>query len=62
MKRLAKILLISLVTICALLVVAITFTVGWRPFLGPRERAVTNPSSSAPRSEWLAVDISRKRC
>jgi hypothetical protein len=42
MKKPAKVLLISLVTICVLLVVAITFTVGWRPFLGPRKRAVTN--------------------
>lgn len=42
MKKPAQVLLISLVTICVLLVVAITFTVGWRPFLGPRKRAVTH--------------------
>lgn len=36
---------ISAVIVCALGVlaaVAITFTVGWRPFIGPRARAVTN--------------------
>ena len=38
MKTLGKILLV----ICLLLAVAITFTIGWRPFIGPRARATTN--------------------
>lgn len=42
MNKLARILLITLVTICVLVAVAITFTIGWRPFLGPRKRALTN--------------------
>ncbi len=42
MKKPARILVISLVTICVLLAIAITFTIGWRPFLGPRKRALTN--------------------
>lgn len=38
MKTLGKILLV----ICLLLAAAITFTIGWRPFIGPRARATTN--------------------
>lgn len=38
MKKLRKILLIGFV---ALLAVAIHFTIGWRPFLGPKKRALT---------------------
>ncbi len=42
MKRLWKILLICLVVLCAVLAGAITFTIGWRPFIGPRKREVTS--------------------
>ncbi len=38
MKTLGKILL----ALCLLLAVAITFTIGWRPFIGPRARATTS--------------------
>ena len=38
MKKLAKILLL----ICLLFAVVITFTIGWRPFIGPRARATSN--------------------
>ncbi len=38
MKTLGKILLV----LCLLLAVAITFTIGWRPFIGPRARATTS--------------------
>jgi mono/diheme cytochrome c family protein len=37
-KTLGKILLV----ICVLLAGAITFTIGWRPFIGPRARATSN--------------------
>ncbi len=37
MKTFGKILLV----ICLLLAAAITFTIGWRPFIGPRARATT---------------------
>jgi mono/diheme cytochrome c family protein len=37
-KKLGKILLV----ICILLAVAITFTIGWRPFIGPKARTTTN--------------------
>lgn len=38
MKTLGKILLV----LCLLLAAAITFTIGWRPFIGPRARATTS--------------------
>jgi hypothetical protein len=37
-----KILLLTFGGICLLLAVAITFTIGWRPFIGPRKRALTD--------------------
>lgn len=42
MKKLGKVLLICLVVLLILLPVAITFTVGWRPFVGPKVRATTD--------------------
>lgn len=42
MKRAGNILRISLLVLLVVLVAGITFTIGWRPFLGPRKRAVTD--------------------
>jgi hypothetical protein len=42
MSRLGKGLLIGFVALLALLVIGITVTIGWRPFLGPRARPLTN--------------------
>jgi mono/diheme cytochrome c family protein len=42
MKKLGKILLISVIALCILLAVAISFTIGWRPFVGPKKRDVTD--------------------
>lgn len=42
MKRAGKILRICLLVSVVLVAVGITFTIGWRPFIGPRKRAVTN--------------------
>ena len=42
MKRLGRIVLYVAIAVVALLPVAITFTIGWRPFIGPRMRAVTD--------------------
>ena len=36
MKKLGKIVVWTLCGLGVLLVVGITFTIGWRPFLGPR--------------------------
>ena len=37
----------TVLIIVALLLVGITFTVGWRPFIGPRTRALTNRTFEA---------------
>jgi Cytochrome c len=42
MKRAGKIVRIGVLALVVLLVVGITFTIGWRPFIGPRKRALTN--------------------
>lgn len=42
MKKLGKILFVTLGVIVLLLLVAITFTIGWRPFIGPRARPLTD--------------------
>ena len=42
MTKLRKILLIFLHGPGVVLATAITFTIGWRPFIGPKKRAVTN--------------------
>lgn len=41
MRNLGKILFYSVAVLCVVLVVVITFTIGWRPFFGPRVRATT---------------------
>jgi mono/diheme cytochrome c family protein len=42
MKKLGRILLISVIALCILLAVAISFTIGWRPFIGPKKRVLTS--------------------
>ena len=42
MKRLGKYLLITIVVLVLVLAVGISATIGWRPVLGPRARAVTD--------------------
>lgn len=42
MKKLGKVLLVAFVVLCVLLGTAISFTIGWRPFLGPKTRPVTS--------------------
>jgi hypothetical protein len=42
LKRLKKILGWTAVVILLLIPIAITFTIGWRPFIGPRSRALTS--------------------
>lgn len=63
MKRLRKILVYGLATLLVLLVVGINFTIGWRPFLGPRTRPLTDrrfdvtPERLA-RGRYLAENVS----
>ena len=42
MSRLGRWLLYAIITLLLLLVIAITVTTGWRPFLGPRTRPLAN--------------------
>ena len=53
MKKLGKILLWALVALVLLLVVGISLTIGWRPFIGPRARPLTSRhfESTPPRLE-----------
>jgi mono/diheme cytochrome c family protein len=53
LKKLGKILLTCLGGLMVLLAVVITFTIGWRPFIGPKKRALTN-RQFAPTPERLA--------
>ena len=41
MKKLGKILLWAAIPLAVLLVVGISFTIGWRPIIGPRARSLT---------------------
>ncbi len=50
MSRLGKGLLIGFITLLVLLAIGITFSVGWRPFIGPRARPLTDRKfESTPR-------------
>lgn len=41
MKRIAKIFLTLILVLAGLVAIAITFTIGWRPFIGPKARPLT---------------------
>jgi hypothetical protein len=63
MKKLPKILLVALAILIVLLVAAISLTVGWRPFLGPKARPLTaRKFESTPqrleRGRYLATAVS----
>ncbi len=63
MKKLGKILLWAVITLVLLLIVAISLTIGWRPFIGPRARALANRKfESTPqrleRGKYLANGVS----
>src|SRR5258707_524279 len=47
-----KIALIVLVCVILLLAIGITATVGWRPFIGPRSRALTNRAFEKTPERW----------
>jgi hypothetical protein len=47
MKRVLKVLLVLVVLVILLIPVAITFTIGWHPFIGPRTRELTDRTFDA---------------
>jgi|SRR5579862_6418380 len=62
MKKLGKILLVCAVVLCVLLPVVISFTIGWRPFLGPKKRALTGRQfertpERVARGRYLVQDL-----
>lgn len=62
MNRLRKMLGLSFAVLLVVLAAGITFTVGWRPFIGPRTRALTaRKFQSTPerlaRGEYLALNV-----
>lgn len=63
MGRVGKWLGIVLLSVVVLLVIAISVTIGWRPFLGPRARALTNRSfertpQRLERGRYIATALS----
>jgi mono/diheme cytochrome c family protein len=62
MNRLWKFLRVGLLVLLVLLVAAISLTIGWRPFLGPRVRALTDRKFEATperlaRGRYLATGV-----
>lgn len=52
MKKLGKILLIAVGVLLILLLVAISLTIGWRPFIGPKARPLTARKFEATPQHW----------
>jgi mono/diheme cytochrome c family protein len=62
MKKAGKILFVCLGVLCLLLAAGITFTIGWRPFLGPKKRALTdhhfeNTPERVARGKYLVQTV-----
>ena len=62
MKKLGKILVWVFATLAVVLAVGITFTIGWRPFIGPRARALTalkfeSTPERLARGKYLVVAV-----
>lgn len=52
MKGFLKIALLAVVSLAVLLAVGITFTIGWRPFIGPRARPLTGRTFERTPERW----------
>ena len=52
MKRFLKIFLVVVLCLVVLLAVGITATIGWRPFIGPRSRPLTNRVFERTPQRW----------
>ena len=63
MRRFGKWFLVALGSLVVLLAIAITFTIGWSPFLGPKTRALTNRTfertpQRLERGRYIATGLS----
>jgi mono/diheme cytochrome c family protein len=61
-RKLAKYFSIAVLALVTLLAVGITFTIGWRPFIGPKARTLTNRTfertpQRLERGRYLAVAV-----
>jgi hypothetical protein len=52
MKRPLKISFVIVLFLAAALAVGITMTIGWRPFIGPRSRPLTNRVFEKTPERW----------
>ena len=52
MKKFLKIVVVLVLCLCVLFAAAITFTVGWRPFIGPRARPLTSRVFERTPQRW----------
>lgn len=62
MKKLGKILLWSLLGLAVVLALAITFSIGWRPFIGPQARTLTarkfdSTPTRVERGQYLVMNV-----
>jgi len=60
MKKLGRMLLWMVAALAILLVAGISFTIGWRPFIGPRARPLTARKFEAVTAAVGARAVSRK--
>jgi hypothetical protein len=63
MKRLGRLLFVGVISLAVLLAIAITFTIGWTPFFGPKTRALTNRTfertpQRLARGRYIATGLS----
>jgi len=63
--RFLKILGYTVIVLAAVLAVGITFTIGWRPFIGPKARPLTDRKFDVTpirlaRGRYLAENVARR--
>ena len=57
MGKILKIVLFAVTVLIVLLCVGISLTIGWRPFIGPRARPLTNRTfESTPQRQARGID------
>ena len=62
MKKLGKILVWAVLALVVVLALGITFTIGWRPFIGPQARTLTARKFDSTPVRLAAANISSTTC
>src|SRR6201984_2577057 len=62
-RRFGECWLIGLITLSGVLAIAVTLTIGWRPFIGPKKRTLTSRTfertpQRLERGRYIATDLS----